>query len=51
VVALARDDQRRARLAATARRFVVEHHDATAVGDQLARLIDEVAATGSPKRV
>jgi hypothetical protein len=48
VVALARDDRRRARLAATARRFVVEHHDATAVGDELARLIDEVAAIGSP---
>jgi hypothetical protein len=43
VVALARDEGRRAVLAERGRVFVEAHHDASVVGDQLAALVDDVA--------
>jgi hypothetical protein len=43
VVDLARDDERRVRLAAAARTFVERHHDARLVGARLAALVEEVA--------
>lgn len=49
VVDLARDDGRRARLAAVAREFVTQRHDVELVGDQLAALVAEVASTAVPK--
>lgn len=42
VVELATDEPRRQRLAASARAFVCEHHDARTVGERLAGLVDEV---------
>ena len=48
VLALARDDGGRARMAAVAREFVVEHHDVDVVGDRLARLVDQVAGAAVP---
>jgi len=43
VVSLASDSDRRARLAAAARRFVTGRHERAAVGDRLAGLINEIA--------
>jgi Glycosyl transferases group 1 len=43
VVELARDEDRRARLARAARAFVVAHHDRREVGAQLAALVEERA--------
>jgi glycosyltransferase involved in cell wall biosynthesis len=48
VLALARDDGRRARMAAVARQFVVEHHDVDVVGARLASLVDQVAGAAAP---
>jgi glycosyltransferase involved in cell wall biosynthesis len=49
VVALARDDGRRARLAATAREFVQRHHDVETVGEQLATVVSRVASNAAHK--
>ncbi|MGH9920768.1 MAG: glycosyltransferase, partial [Nitrososphaerales archaeon] len=43
VISLATADARRIRLAAAARRFVADYHNRSAIGDELARLVTEIA--------
>jgi Glycosyl transferases group 1 len=50
VVELARDDDRRTKLAEAARAFVVAHHDAIEVGDMIARLVARHGAAGAGRR-